>query len=259
MERVTRVVLLGAGNVATHLGRAFKRSGCSVLQVYSRTISSAENLAGKLDCAFTDRMDSLKKDADLYVIAVPDDAISDLAARFPLKDKMLVHTSGTAGMHKLEVGSTRYGVLYPLQTFSKTVDVDFSQVPLFLEVACTKDRSFLDDAAGRISKKVLWTSSHQRRQLHLAAVFACNFVNHMYAVAEDVLEENDLQFDLLRPLIQETAQKVMTAGPHEMQTGPARRNDLGVLETHARMLAGKPEYRKMYNFISESIRTKYNC
>ncbi len=259
MERDTRVVLLGAGNVATHLGRAFTRSGCSVLQVYSRTISSAKNLAARLDCAFTDRTDSIKTDADLYVIAVPDDAIADLAARFPLKDKMLVHTSGTAGMHDLQVGSTRYGVLYPLQTFSKTVDVDFSQVPLFLEVARTKDRGFLDAVARRISKKVFWASDDQRRQLHLAAVFACNFVNHMYAVAEDILEEKGLPFDLLHPLVQETARKAMAAGPSEMQTGPARRYDLGVLETHARMLAAKPEYRKMYNFISKNIRERYTC
>lgn len=255
---IEKIILLGAGNVATHLGMAFQRAGYSVLQVYSRESFSAESLAGKLGCASAGRMESISQEADLYVIAVTDDAIASVAARFPHKDKLLVHTSGTSPMDVLKAGSNRIGVLYPLQTFTKEVAVDFSTVPICLESYRSADDDRLEAFARSLSKTVVWIPSDQRRILHVAAVFACNFVNHMYAMAAGILEENELGFELLRPLIGETARKVMEGDPREMQTGPARRNNKSILEEHRKMLSANPDYCKIYTFISESIRKTYN-
>lgn len=256
-QAIQSVVMLGAGNVATHMARAFKDSGVEVLQVYSRTSSSAEALASRIGCQATSELDKLTDGADLYVISVSDDAIAGLVERFPVKGRFMVHTSGTTGIKVLDAATSRGGVFYPLQTFSKEVDVDFSEVPLCLEANRDEDYRLLEQLAGRLSDTVARVSSEERRQVHVAAVFACNFVNHMYTIAADLLEENDLSFDLLKPLVQETARKVMHASPLSAQTGPARRNNRKVIETHLRMLDANPGYREIYNFVSESIINRY--
>ncbi len=253
MEKINGVVILGAGNVATHLGKALSDAGIRVLQVYSRRLSSARTLAGNLGCPATSNIHDLLPGAGLYLMAVTDDAISGLAAGFPLPGSLLVHTSGTTGMSELLQGSSRAGVFYPLQTFSREVDVDLSNVPICLEAENEQDLMLLGQTASRLSKHVVHVPSPKRKRLHVAAVFACNFVNHMYHVAEQLMQEEDLDFELLRPLIMETALKVMTAAPHQVQTGPASRNNTRVLEAHNRLLAGRPGYRKLYNLLSQSI------
>lgn len=253
MMSLNSAVILGSGNVATQLGKAFTAAGIKVLQVFSRRLEHAQRLAGELRCDASDNMDDLRADASFYVIAVTDDAIEELAAAFPHPKKLLLHTSGSIDMHALKAGSSNYGVFYPLQTFSREVALDFSSVPLCLEASDEALKAPLDRLAGRLSNQVAWISSEQRRRLHLAAVFACNFVNHMYACADNMMEGNELDFDLLRPLIMETARKVMLARPGEVQTGPAKRGNKKVLEAHATMLKDKPGLQKMYNFISESI------
>ncbi len=253
MISLNSAVILGSGNVASHLGRAFSASGIRVLQVYSRRLKHAQRLAGELHCDAIDTMDDLLPDASFYVIAVTDDAIEELAAAFPHPRKLLLHTSGSTNMHVLQAGSSSYGVFYPLQTFSREVALDFSSVPICLEASDEAMKAPLNELAGRLSNTVAWISSDKRRNLHLAAVFACNFVNHMYACADELLEEKDMGFELLRPLIIETARKVMFARPGEMQTGPAKRGNKKVLEEHVRMLQDKPGLQKMYNFISENI------
>jgi len=256
-QAIQKIAMLGAGNVATHMALAFKNAGLEVLQVYSRTFASAEALASKVGCAATSELGKLTSQADLYVISVSDDAIPGLAGQFPFQDKLLVHTSGTTAMDLLDVATRRTGVFYPLQTFSKEVAVNFNEVPLCLEAARTEDYSLLEDLAERLSHTVAEVSSKERRQVHVAAVFACNFVNHMYAIAADLLEDNDLSFDLLKPLLRETARKVMHTPPQNAQTGPARRNNRQVIETHLRMLDANPGYREIYNFVSESIINRY--
>ncbi len=253
MKEIKTVVLLGAGNVATHLGRAFMAAGIKALQVYSRKPESADRLARELSCKCTDRIGHLDQGADLYVIAVADDAIAEVAASFPFDDKLLVHTSGSTDMAVLTTGSKKFGVLYPLQTFSRALAVDFSKVPLCLEVSDEKLKNPLQELALRLSNHVTWVTSEKRRALHLAAVFACNFVNHMYALAHDILTESGQDFDLLRPLIIETAKKVMLANPHDAQTGPAKRNDFTTINKHLELISDHPNQQKMYNFISESI------
>ncbi len=253
MNEINTVILLGAGNVATHLGKALSSASIDVMQVYSRTLESAENLASELSCRSTNRIEHLDQRADLYVIAVADDAIEKLAVSFPFNDKMLVHTSGSTDLAVLKTGSKKFGVLYPLQTFSRTLPVDFSKVPLCLEVSDEKLKKPLQELALRLSSQVTWATSDKRRILHLAAVFACNFVNHMYALAYDILSESGQDFNLLRPLIIETAKKVMVTQPHEAQTGPAKRSDHSTINKHLELINDNKSLQKMYEFISESI------
>lgn len=257
MDRIKSAVLIGSGNVATHVGIAFADAGIRILQVYSRNLDKAETLALKLSCEATNVLDSLLGDADLYLIAVSDDAIPEVVAALPHTDKLLVHTSGSTAMQVLQEKTCSYGVFYPLQTFSRDVALDISKVPLCLEASDTETGKLLENLAQKLSKNVSWVTSEQRRKLHLAAVFACNFVNHMYAKAAEILEDNNLPFELLRPLISETARKVMEADPHCVQTGPARRNNKGIIDKHLQMLAQKPDLQKMYQFISESIISHY--
>lgn len=251
------IVILGAGNVGTHLGKAFHEAGMPVVQVYNRTLGPANSLAELLGCACTDNLEDLTGKASLYVITVTDDAIGEVAARFPFRDRMLVHTSGTTNMHVLKSGSAQYGVFYPLQTFSKEIPVDFRRVPLCLEASDTSCRDLLEDIAGKLTGRVIWIDSEKRRFIHVAAVFACNFVNHMYHLAEEILREHDLPFDLLHPLIEETARKAMTDKPGNVQTGPARRNNQEVIRAHLGMLSAMPAFKELYGQISDSIRKKY--
>jgi predicted short-subunit dehydrogenase-like oxidoreductase (DUF2520 family) len=257
MDRIESAVLIGSGNVATHMGIAFAAAGIRILQVYSRNLEKAETLALKLSCEATNALGSLTNDADLYVIAVSDDAIPEVVAAFPHTDKLLVHTSGSTAMQVLQEKTCSYGVFYPLQTFSRDVALDMSKVPLCLEASDNETTLLLEGIAGKLSKNVSWVTSKQRRKLHLAAVFACNFVNHMYTGAAEILEDNDLPFELLRPLISETARKVMLSDPHSVQTGPARRNNRGIIDKHLQMLTHKPALQEMYQFISESIISQY--
>ncbi len=257
MAAIQKIVILGSGNVASHLGHAFQQSGREVLQVYSRRIGHAKELAGRLACGYTNSTDALHPGADAYVMAITDDAIEETAARFPLPGKLLLHTSGTTPMEALREGSSRYGVFYPLQTFSRGVPLDYSKIPICLEAADEADKTAMEELARSISETVQWTDSAQRSMLHVAAVFACNFVNHLYVVSSDILEENQLSFDLLRPLIEETARKALQHHPAGIQTGPARRNNVKVIGKHLEMLKAHPDFHKLYNFISESIRKKH--
>ncbi len=257
MAAIQKIVILGSGNVASHLGHAYKQAGREVLQVYSRHIAHAQKLADQLACGCTDSPEALHPEADAYVMAITDDAIEETAASFPFKDKLLVHTSGTTPMDALRDGSSRHGVFYPLQTFSRGVALDYRKIPIFLEVADDRDKATLEELARSISETVQWTDSAQRSMMHVAAVFACNFVNHMYVVASDILAENQLPFDLIRPLIEETARKALQHHPAGIQTGPARRNNMKVISKHLDMLKAHPDFQKLYNFISESIRKKH--
>ncbi len=245
--------MIGAGNVGTRLALALKINGLEVLQVFSRSRESADSLAHRLDCEPATDLKKLSAEADLYIVAISDDAIPELAERFPYPGKFLVHTSGSMPMEVLKKAGNRIGVFYPLQTFSKEVEVDFSQVPLCLEAAHEQDMALLEQLAARLSTRVHRTSSEERVLLHVAAVFACNFTNHMYAIAEDILSRNGLEFEMLRPLILETARKAMHESPAKVQTGPAVRKNEKVMKKHLVILSAFEGYRKIYNFISESI------
>lgn len=248
-----RIVLIGSGNVATHLGHALVKSGAEVIQVWSRTYANAEILAKELGAIPTSDLSEIVNNADAYIFSVKDDALPSVLKSFPHRDKVLLHTAGSLPVDILEPYSEKYGVLYPLQTFSKATALDFKAIPLLLEASDDKLMSDLKVLANGLSSQVTMASSRQRKFLHVAAVLACNFTNHLYALAEGVLVENDLTFDLIRPLILQTAQKAMHHSPSTVQTGPAVRKDEAIVNSHLEMLANNEELQHLYALLSQSI------
>lgn len=247
------IVLVGSGNVATQLGRAFKMAGQDIVQVWSRDIDHARELADTLASEPISDLFDLDRKADLYIISVKDEAIKELALELKVGDKLIVHTSGSTGIDVLEGSSSKIGVFYPLQTFSKVKSVDFRQIPIAIEGNTPEVASTIHAIADRLSEKVIELSSEQRKALHVAAVFACNFTNHLYALSQELLTEQHLDFELLRPLITETANKVLLNDPINMQTGPAVRGDQSILDAHLDLLTGKPELKELYQKLSQSI------
>ena len=250
-----RIALIGAGNVATHLGKAWQQAGCTVVQVYSRTEQSASELATCLCVPFVTSLDEVCTDADIYVVAVKDAVLQEL---IPVLVKgreaaLFVHTAGSMPMAVWQGVAPRHGVLYPMQTFSKARKVDFASVSFFVEANHQADKEVLKELAGALSPKVYEATSAQRTYLHMAAVFACNFANHMYTLSAQLLEKNGLPFDAMLPLIDETARKVHGLHPHDAQTGPAIRGDENVMGKHLAMLADEPEIKEIYRIISNSI------
>nr|WP_325288296.1 Rossmann-like and DUF2520 domain-containing protein [uncultured Bacteroides sp.] len=251
----TSVVFVGAGNLATNLAHAFYRKGFRVVQIYSRTEESARTLAQAVEADYTTRLASVVSDAQLYIVSLKDDALVELLPQMVAgKGRGLwVHTAGSIPMDIWKGHVERYGVFYPLQTFSKSRLVDFREIPVFVEGNSDEEVHFLKQIASALSRKVLEASSEQRRNLHLAAVFTCNFTNHMYALAEYLLQKYDLPFDAMLPLIDETARKVHELSPRLAQTGPAVRYDTGVIGKHLDMLVDEPEMQQLYRLLSDDI------
>jgi predicted short-subunit dehydrogenase-like oxidoreductase (DUF2520 family) len=253
MNGIRKIILIGAGNVATHLGLALKEAGMQIQQVYSRTEDSASLLAGKLDCRYTTSLQEILPGADLYLFALSDDALEDVLARFPHKQVFVTHTSGSINMDVLKNAGLQSGVFYPLQTFSKAVKVDWADIPICIEAHSEEHEEMLRQLALKISKKVIHMDSQQRETLHLAAVFACNFTNHMLAIAHDILQNEHIPTDILHPLVKETIRKALENNPAAVQTGPAARNNKKIMDKHIQRLVQLPAYRKIYIFASESI------
>lgn len=257
MVESKRVVLIGAGNVATHLGVALQKAGHEVAQVYSRTEASASALAGRLNVPYIIDLSQLCEEADLYIVSVKDDVLSSL---LPIvvkgKEKALfVHTAGSMPMNVWEGIAPRHGVLYPMQTFSKQREMDFSTVSFFVEANGKADLEMLKELASSLGAKVYEANSEQRMSLHVAAVFACNFANHMYALSASLLNKYGMPFESMLPLIDETARKVHQLEPKEAQTGPAVRRDATVMNKHLELLAEEPQLRDLYEIISKNIQT----
>jgi predicted short-subunit dehydrogenase-like oxidoreductase (DUF2520 family) len=247
-----RVILIGSGNVASNIGRALLAADTEIVQVYSRKPANAKALAKKLKAKVLTDLSKMDKHPALIVIAVKDDAIEAIVKKIKVNEGIVVHTSGSVPMDVLKK-FTQYGVLYPLQTFSKDRKVDFSNVPMCLEGSDVSTLKSLMNIAETLSECVYHLDSKQRQAAHLAAVFANNFTNHIYAIAEDLLNENKLPFDLIRPLIDETALKVMDDFPANTQTGPAVRKDTKVMTRQIALLKKHPELKSLYNELSKSI------
>ena len=246
------VIVLGTGNVGTHLTTAFLAAeNVTLTQVYSRKKSSLASLKNKVNTTTTI---SNLKEADVYVIAISDDAIAEFSSQLDLKNKLVVHTSGSVALNMLKNNGSK-GVFYPLQTFSKKKAVHFNNIPICVEAENKADVKLLKELASSISNTVFTIDSEQRKQLHIAAVFANNFVNYLYKIAFDICEEHTIPFATLLPLISETAQKITHANPADIQTGPARRNDVKTINTHLKLLTG--EHQKIYQLLTESIQKTY--
>lgn len=244
-----RVVLLGLGNVGFHLAKAFISSEqIELVQVYNRTIKDASLIDESIP--ITHRIKDIKK-ADVYVIAISDDAISNFSAQLQFKRGLVVHTSGTVSLDALKC-KTNKGVFYPVQSFTKNQEVDFHSVPIAFEVEKEIDFELLKKLSKSISNQVFRLSDRQRRYLHIAAVFTNNFSNHMYKIAYDICEENKMSFDLLKPLIMETATKAQTIIPIEAQTGPAVRSDNQTIQNHMETL--DDNRKEIYTLVTKDIK-----
>jgi predicted short-subunit dehydrogenase-like oxidoreductase (DUF2520 family) len=247
------IVIIGAGNVATHLSLSLKKNNFSISCIYSKTLHSAEKLAGKLNTDFTNDLDKIPKNADLYVLSIKDEKILSVVKNLTIENGIVVHTAGSISVNVFKNHFKDYGVFYPLQTFSKSRELDFSNIPICIEASNQDVKNKLFYLANCLCKSVYEIDSEKRKVLHLAAVYASNFANHMFAVAADILDQADISFDLLKPLIEETALKAIESDPQKAQTGPAVRNDQNVIKNHLEMLNDNQEFEKIYRFVSESI------
>lgn len=249
------MVMVGAGRVATHLATALHQCGVRWAQVYSRTPESASQLAQRVGAEAVHRIEDLCLDADLYLVSLTDEALMQLAG--PLTrgrtSGLWVHTAGSVPMQLFAGKALRYGVLYPMQTFSKEREVDFSEVSLFVEACTESDLALLQQLASSLTRRVYRADSNQRKALHLAAVLTCNFVNHLYALSAEWLQQHGLPFEAMLPLIDETARKVHQLPPCEAQTGPAARGDRKVVDAHLQLLEGNPYLQQLYREMSGGI------
>jgi len=248
-----KIVFLGSGNVATHLALAFKAAGQEILQVWSNTEANAQALAQRVGCVAISDLSTLDLGADLYVIAIKDEAIAELAAALPSVAGVVAHTSGATSIEALN-SHKHHGVFYPLQTFSKQKNIDLSDTPLCLEASDAETMSLLQDAAMLISTASFQVDSEKRKVLHLSAVFACNFSNHLYQLGYSIMQQHGLDFEILKPLIMETARKVQDAVPFDVQTGPAVRGDEETMANHLQLLEVRPDLQDIYKTLSESIK-----
>jgi len=245
-----KVVLLGFGNVNSHLFKAFNKSEkAAVIQVYNRTNISAEpSLEG---IPFTDSIDEINE-ADVYIIGIADDAIERFSESLSFHNRLVVHTSGGAPMERLS-DKNRRGIFYPLQTFSKNKNINFDKIPICIEAENPDDLKLLEDLGRSISEVVVEIDSEKRAKLHVAAVFVNNFVNYLYYIGEDILKEEDIPFDLLKPLIQETGNKIQSLSPKLAQTGPAKRNDTKTIEKHLNLLEHS-SYKEVYLMLTQKLK-----
>jgi len=237
-----KIILIGAGNVAHHLGLSLFGAGHQIIQVISKTQNSAKRLAEKLNTDFGTDITNIKR-ADFVLIAINDDAIASVAAQ--IKNMPFAHTSGSVSIENA-------GVFYPLQTFSKNIPLDLKKVPFCISALDKSFENTLLEVANSISNNVYPIDEIQRKILHLAAVFACNFSNNMYAIAEDLLKKSDLDFEMLKPLIIETTNKIKEHSPKSVQTGPAKRKDLQTIENHIVLLEDE-DLKSIYKLITNQI------
>lgn len=248
------IVFVGAGRLATQFAKALHRQGHTIAAVYSRTMASAEALCAAVGGLPTDDIEQLPLKADAFILAVKDSALPSL---IPLlakgrEEQPMFHTAGSVPMTVFGQ-LPHHGVIYPMQTFSKERDVDFAHLPIFIEAGSDLSLSRAEELATAVTDRVYRLSSDERRYLHLAAVFACNFANHCYTLAADILEKHGMTFDVMLPLIAETAQKVNELHPRQAQTGPAVRFDENVINAQTALLAGNPLMQEVYTLMSRSI------
>lgn len=246
-----KIVIIGSGNLATQLSLALKEAGKDIIQVYSHTEEHARALAEKIGCGFTTSIDDVNRKADLYIVSIKDDAIRAMAAKLAGVG-MIIHTAGSIPMNVFHGHADHYGVLYPMQTFSKNRKVDFREIPCFIEASDAETLAVIRQLAERISDHVVDCDSERRKKMHLAAVLACNLTNHCYRLAERVVEAEQIDFHLFQPLIMETARKVAEMSPRDAQTGPMVRNDKSVMEMQLQMLPDR-RTRDLYRLMAESI------
>jgi len=247
------VVIIGAGNLGTHFGIEFFRKGIEIIQVYDRTPGIGKILANKTGAEYISDPGKITQEADLYILSVSDSVIEKIAKKIKPNKKLIVHCSGAVPMDVLKTVSSNYGVFYPLQTFSLHKPVLFGKTPLCIEANTKRGEQRLVELGNRISGNVHVFNSEQRRILHLTAVFANNFTNFMFTIAEDLLQKYGIPFSLLMPIIKQTTTNVTHGAVFKHQTGPAIREDFKVMKKHIQLLGKDPEYQEIYEVLSKNI------
>lgn len=253
-----RVSFIGSGNVASHLALACAKAKLSVIDIYSPSLSNAQALADQCGARAISDFSLLNQEVDLIIVAANDNALPSIAQQLALCSAPVVHTAGSVDVEVLRSAHHPYGVLYPLQTFSKNKEIEIAKVPFFAEASNEQLLMLLSQLVEQLGASFHRASSEQRLHLHIAAVFACNFSNYMYSLANDLLEKHQLPFEALSPLILETAEKIQHMSPVQAQTGPAKRNDDQTIEKHLQALANEPLMFQLYQLISTEIKKKQN-
>lgn len=253
-----RISIIGSGNVATALAKRMYECGHTIDSIFSREYNKADKLAALVEAVPYDSLQKLPLDSEFYLLAVKDDAIREVAGQIKIKKGLIAHSSGATAISIFEGIQDNYGVLYPLQTFSSDIAPDFEELPLCISANNSKNSTILKKLAESISPNVYSISEEQRQALHVAAVFANNFSNFLFAVSQEICRDNALDFDMLKPLIRQTLRKIEIADPIEIQTGPARRADLGTINRHLSWLnEHAPEYEKIYDLFSDLIKKEF--
>lgn len=254
-KKKTSISLIGAGKVAYHLGLRFYEKGYPIQQVFSRKIRKAQKLSKKLDARATNQLRDVKPVSDIYIIAVKDDAIAEVAEKLhpQLENALIVHTSGALPSRILKPYSKNYGCFYPLQSFSINKAIDFEKLPVCIYSPQKKNRQKLYNLAQGICPNIYEIDDQQKSVLHVAAVFVNNFTNHLYHIGQQIAEDAAIDFAILKPLIRETMEKIEQHDPAEMQTGPAIRGDRETMEKHLQYLQKYPDWARLYRLISQGI------
>ena len=247
-----KVVIIGSGNAATVLSKLMQRKNFSIVQIASRNIDHAKILADELGCNFTDFNGLIDVTADIYIIAVADHAVTECFSILKVNNKPVVHTAGSISKVVLKSVSNNYGILYPLQTLRKEMQV-IPPMPILIDANNEETLSLISSIAAIISSDVQIADDETRIKLHLAAVFVNNFTNHLYAIAEDFCKKEEVDFNILKPLIIETANRIKEFSPASVQTGPAIRNDVNTIDTHLKMLNDYPKFKTIYLKLTDSI------
>ncbi|NND34212.1 MAG: DUF2520 domain-containing protein [Saprospiraceae bacterium] len=254
-----KISFIGSGNVATHLALALNKiGGISIQQIISKDKGHAKNLAMQVKADHTDELSRIRTNFDLLIFAVNDDALTDILKDIDLPDnKLLCHTAGSVPSTIFENITRKFGVIYPLQTFSKNKPVDWKEIPIFITSSDDSTEKRLTHLTKQLSKNNQVISDEQRFALHVAAVFACNFANTAMTISQQICEEHELDFGLIHPLISETFDKAMRNGPKHSQTGPAKRGDVSVMNKHLNFLKEKPLEKQLYELMSQYIANRY--
>lgn len=247
------IVIIGSGNVAAVLGRKFKAAGHNIVQIYSRNAAAATELAYEWDTESTNYKILINKNADIYIIAVSDDAIEDVIVDIRLSGKVVAHTAASVPKEVLKPVTEHYGVFYPLQSLRKEM-VSLPEVPIFFDGIDSITKQKLEALAHSISdEQVVHGNDNDRLKLHVAAVVVSNFTNHLYSLAEEYCRKEGLDFKQLLPLIEETANRLKDSSAKQVQTGPALRHDSETIHKHLDLLKSHPQLKNIYVLLTESI------
>ncbi len=252
-ERI-KISIIGYGNLGFHLLNHLQTAGHSITQVFTRDKNKYQLTSENIEMISDLKL--LNNEADVYLLSVKDDALLEVASQISVPSKIVAHCSASVGKKVLQHCSENFGVFYPLQSFTRNVAIDFTHIPFLIEGVNEKTVSVLKEIASSLSDEVLQVNQQQRLAVHVAAVFANNFSNHLFSVAEEILAKEDISYKILLPLIEETVRKIKEHSPSTIQTGPAKREDEKTIAKHLEYLSSNPELMELYSVLTHKIKEK---